>query len=232
MSERGRFVLIAGLLVAAVLISAAVAAQRVRMEVLSGAQLALSAAGIPFYGVDVDGRDVVLRGFVPSSELADRMVATVAAVPGVRSVRDETVVERISSRQRAVAPGAAPELRVQRLGSRVRVSGRLPSAAAATAWVDALSARVGSGRVESALREDPGVQPLDWLGETEALAALVADLQTGCVLTVRGNAASLSGPVRDAEQRDRIVETARAVPSLTWRFDLFALDGSVGGGAP
>lgn len=232
MSERIRFTLISLILIVAVVVSAAVNVQRIRMEILSGAQLALSAAGIPFYGVEADGRDVVLRGFVSSADLGERMVAIVAAVPGVRTVRNQTVVERIVPRGAAPVGGAPAELRVQRLGQRVRVSGRLPTAGAVTAWVESLAAVAGGRNVESALMEDARVQEHPWVAEARVLAQIVGELQSGAVLTLRGSTAVLSGPVDSAQQRDRIVERARSLPDLAWRFDLFALDGSVGGGAP
>jgi hypothetical protein len=231
-SDRERFWLISVLLVAAVLVSAWVSAERVEKEVLAGVQLALSAAEIPFYGVEVDGRDVVLRGLVPSADVAARMVAHLARVPGVRRVRDETCVERVAAADRAAAIELVPEVRIQRLGGRVRVSGRLPSTALAAAWVNSLAGRIGAERVKSTLVEDARVDGQEWLSESQAVAALVAQLEAGGLLTVRGGAATISGTVRTAAQRDRIVEAARAVRSLSWRFELFALDGSVSGARP
>lgn len=232
MRERSRFALIVVVLLVAVAVSTAVNVQRIRMEVLSGAQLALSAAGIPFYGVDVDGRDVVLRGFVATADLGERMVAIVAGVPGVRSVHNATVVERVATRAPAAAAGMPPEVRVQRIGTRVRVSGRLPSAGAVSAWVESLREAVGAAAVESLLIEDASVGDREWIARPRALAEMVGAMESGGVLSLRGRTAVLSGPVAGATQRDRIVETARSLPDLTWRFDLFALDGTVAGGAP
>jgi len=230
MSQRGRFTIVTIVLLAAIAISVAVNVERIEMRLLADAQVALSSAGIAFYGVEIDGRDVVLRGFVPSTQFAGRMVDTVSTVDGVRAVHDRTVVERIATSQRPVVAGVVPEMRIQRLGSRVRISGVLPAGGVAAAWVDALSSRFRSRAVESALTEDARVAEPAWIREAEALSDLIAELESGGVLAIRGGVASISGIVSGISQRDRIVERARSVPALEWRFDLFALDGSAGGG--
>jgi len=229
-SERGRFATLTLVLLVAVVISAVINVQRIEMQLLAAAQVALSSAGIPFYGVEVDGRDVSLRGFVPSAEFASRLVSTVSTVPGVRAVHDETVVERVASRRYPVVAGLVPEMRIQRLGSRVRISGLLPAGGTAAAWVDALSSRFDPRVLESALQEDPRVVDAAWVREAEALTDLIAELGSGGVLAIRGGIASLSGIVAGGSQRDRIVERGRSIPALEWRFDLFSLDGSAGGG--
>jgi hypothetical protein len=243
MSERGRFALITTILLVAIAISVFVDVRRIETKLLAGAQLALSAAGIPFYGLKMDGRDAGLSGFVASTEESDRIVQTVAAVPGVRAVHDATVVERIAGSGApgsagtgrvggapgaARAQGPAPQVRIQRVGSRIRVSGRLPEGEAAS-WIEALSSRFDERQIESALLEDRRMSGTAWVGERQAIADLVAGIGDG-VLTIRGDTASLSGMVSGRAERDRISERAQAISSLTWRFDLFSLDGTVSGG--
>lgn len=229
MSERRRSLLVGALLAAALVFAVAVSVRSIESELLARSQLALAAAGIPFYDITMDGRDAVLRGFVASNEHGRRILDVVAAVPGIRAVHDELVVERIADSGTIALAREQPTLRLQIARSTLRVGGRLTSATESAALLQALRAAVPRLEIVQTLQSVPGIAPAPWLADASALAAVVAAATGDVRLLIQGDTAILSGEVRDAAARERLVAACGSVPGLAWRFDLFSLDGSVSG---
>jgi len=67
------------------------------------ARTALDGEGYPALDLEVDGRDVTIRGIVSSEADRQAAIAAVAGVPGVR-----TVTERLRIVGTAPAPGSSP----------------------------------------------------------------------------------------------------------------------------
>lgn len=234
MGDRARFLSVAIILLLALVVGAAVTIRGMQSELLARTQLALAAAGIPFYDISIDGRDARLRGFASSAEQEQRIVDVVAAVPGVRRVRSDLVVERIVEPEATVAVGLPPTLRIQISRAGARVSGRLASTREATELMAALRAALPRHDIVGGVTADVAVAPAPWLQQPAALAAVVAAAGGDVRLLIQGSTAILSGSVADARARERTIEAAHAVAGLDWSFELFARDGSIsgGGGAP
>lgn len=237
MSERTRVRMIAAFLVVTVLVCAAVSVDSMQRDLLVRTQRALAGAGVAFYGVEMDGRDAVLSGFVPSREQADRIEAIVQTVPGVRAVRSDLVIERIV--EPPTGPGAVtssalalPSLRLQRLGDRVMLAGTLPDDGTAEALAAAATQRYGEDNVRDSMRRSGSTGSSPWIEAAATLLDLLDALEDNGRLTITGTSAHLFGQVRNRAQRDEIEQTARDLSSLRWRFDLLTSDGATGGGAP
>ncbi len=230
MSERARFGAITLMLIGALILGVVVTVGSIQADLLRRAQAALASAGVAYYGLEFDGRDAVLGGFVPSSDQAERIVAIVGAVPGVRAVRDQLIVERVIESTPTLARVAQAELRLQRLGSRLVISGRV-SGIDAQNLVDAAQRTFGAGRVRSDLRVDTQLEASDWMLDVSALVRIMNALSDTGRLSVRGDQAILAGRVRGNAERRRIDELASLIPALCWRFELFnARGGTAGGG--
>lgn len=215
-------------MLAALGLCAGIRAAEIERDLLVRAQRALAAAGVPYFGLEIDGREAVLRGAVGSPEEGDLVRGVVTGVRGIRAVRDALIVEAFpeATARSAARPTRSPTLRVQRLGDRLFVRGLLPDEAAA----DELRGYLGAfdGEVDS-LRLSVGddVAEADWMARLEELVALLAELEGTGRLTIEGRTAVLSGIVPDDAARDRVLRAARAVEGLSWRFDLFSAGGSL-----
>lgn len=233
MGVRKRFWLITALLAVAlgVCVSARVAA--IRQDLRGRAQEALAAAGVPFYGLDVSGRDVILHGFVASEKWATEITSILAAVSGVRDVHDGLVVERVEI-PTAVARMRPPSLRIQRLGKRVFLAGRLPDDGSADRLTAAAVRAFGRGNVTSELRVDSTVGAPAWLARGEQVVALLRAVHGNGRLSIEGDTALLFGLVRTNSERQQLIDDASSAAVLRWQFNLVAIDGAIGdaGGAP
>lgn len=229
MSERTRFRGITLMLIGALILSVVVTLAAMQRDILRRSQAALASAGVAYYGLELDGRDAVLSGFVPSRDQAERIIAIVGAVPGVRAVRDELIVERVLDSAPAPARLPTAELRLQRLGSRLVISGRVSDADAQNLMRTARQA-FGSHLVRSDLRVDNELEPNDWLTDAGPLVGIMTAMSATGRLSVRGDQAILGGRVGSAVERRRIDELAASIPGLSWRFDLFNAGGSAASG--
>ena len=229
MRERARFGTITLMLIGTLILSVVVTVGGIQADLLRRTQAALASAGVAYYGLKFDGRDAVLGGFVPSSDQAERIVAIVGAVPGVRAVRDRLVVERVIASTPTLRRVALAELRLQRLGSMLVVSGRVSDTDAQNLVV-AAEHIFGAGRVRSDLRIDNQLEPNDWMLNANALVRIMNALSDTGRLSVRGDQAILGGRVRGNAERRRIDELAASIPGLHWRFELFNARGDAAGG--
>lgn len=224
MDARLRFWLICALIFAALGVCVIATMDRIQQDLLSQGQLALAAAGIGFYGLEIEGRDAVLHGFVASPEDSAAVRAVVAGIEGVRQVRDETVVERVvvASEPRPSPPSGMPaRLRAQVLGRRVFLSGTLP-AAAGRELVVAARQRFGAGLSSDGLRLDDGVATPPWLSAAGRLLALLELTAGNARLAIESSSGVLSGQVASAAQAQRLREIAAELPGLELRIELFS----------
>ena len=229
MSDRRRFLLIVILLAVALGVGSWVTVEGIEAKLLARAQLALAAAGIPLYDIEIVGRDAVLRGLVPSSERERQIVELVSAVPGMRSVASELVIERVveGADRPLIAPaGAPPSLRLQRSGNAIRLSGRVPSAAHAAALVEAVRAALPRTDVTGGIASSAGTASADWLLDPAGVGALLAASGGDVRLLIQGSTAVLSGTVRDAATAERAMAAAHGIRGLQWDFELYVLDGT------
>lgn len=225
MSERARFRAITLLLIGALILSVVVTVRPIQKELLRRTQAALASAGVAYYGLTLDGRDAVLVGFVPSRDQAERIVAIVGAVPGVRAVRDELLVERVVDSMPAQAHAAIAELRLQLLGPMLVISGRVGDSDAQN-LVSAAQQAFGTDRVRSDLYVDSQLEPNEWLADPGSLVLIMTALSVSGRLSVRGDHAILGGRVRSNVERRRVGELAASTRGLRWRFDLFNAGGN------
>ncbi len=230
MSERGRFRVITLLLIGALILSVVVTIGTIRADLMKRTQAALASAGVAYYGVRFDGRDAVLGGFVRSRDQAERIAEIVAGVPGVRTVRDELIVEHVVESPPPRAPVAIAELRLQRLGSMLVISGRVADSDAQR-LLGAAERTFGSDHVRAGLRVDSRLEPNSWLADANTVVRIMSTLSDTGRLSVRGNQAVLGGRVRGSAERRRIDELASTLPGLRWSIDLFnARRGPTSGG--
>lgn len=237
MSARARFWGIVLLIVAALTLCVVSAMNSIQSDLLIRAQTALAAAGVPYYGVTVDGRDVVLGGRVASETQADRIRTVVAGLDGVRQVHDAMTVERIIDSPRAEAPPsvvlAPARLRAQRLGGRLLLGGTLPADGSADALLRAARERFGPGNVTTDLRVRDGVDRPAWLGAPDRLVELLELASDNLRMVLKGGTGILAGQVAGPADVERLRDMAASIPGLDWRFELFARGGppaSGGGG--
>lgn len=227
MSVRARFWVILALIAVTMVLCVAVTVRRIESDLLTRSQTALAMAGIPFYGVTVDGRDLVLRGFVSSPERAAQIRAIVAGLDGVREVRDEAlVVERVVDSEGpgdASAPTLRPALlRVQRLGARLFMSGTVPPDGSAERFLRAACARFGDTNVTGGLGTRQGVDHPQWLDAADRLFEMLGAVSDNARLVVEGNTGVLSGEVSDAATGARVRDLAASIPGLDLRMELFS----------
>ena len=171
-----------------------------------------------------DGRDVTLTGNVANDAERDRVIAAVAAVPGVRVINDQLVLAELPT---PPLPQPEPPYRTRlelTNDAAVTISGDVPNGAAREALIAAAgSALPGRSVVDgSVLRatDDPA-----WRGRNEAALAALGQMTKGYAeleddtLTVRGEVASagLLAAVNDAlgqlEGATLAVDVAVVAPS-------------------
>lgn len=234
MSARARFWAIVALMAVTLALCAGMAVERIEDDLLTRAQTALAAGGLPFYGVTVEGRDVVLQGFVPSQEQADSIHTIVADIEGVRRVRDIMTVERVAAPRELGTPSAPvvvpARLRVQRLGDRLFVGGTVPDDGSAERLLRAARERFGDGNVTSSLqvRVDVGHPP--WLDVPERIVELLGLASDNVRLVVEGGTGVLSGEASGPEDLVRLRQVTASIPGLDWRFELFSRTGPLSDG--
>ena len=142
-----------------------------------------------------DGRDITLTGSVADDAERDRVIAAVAAVPGVRVINDQLVLADLPT---PPLPDTEPPYTTRLMLSTdagVSISGDVPSAAARESLVAAAGSVLTDRDVAdgSVLREneDPA-----WRGRIEAALAALQPMTSGYAelvddtLTVRGEVAS------------------------------------------
>jgi outer membrane protein OmpA-like peptidoglycan-associated protein len=166
---------------------------------------ALRSAGLSDVDVAFTGRDGTVR--VGSSAEADRALAVVRAVEGVRVAR--AVVPAGPAASPSASPSAAlapPAVTLAVKGARVSLTGAVPAGAHA-ALVDAAAAVFGAGSVDDALTSQPGVADAGLSGLPDVLRALRGGA-TDATVQLRDGALTLTGTVSSAQVRDAAVAAA------------------------
>jgi len=237
MRARARFRTLCGLLGLTLALSVFVAVDSIQRDLLVRSQHALAASGLAFYGLELQGRDVLLHGFVSSSNESRRIEQVIRTVPGVAHVRNELVVERVADATRAAGAHSGsvsplPSLRWQGLGSHFVISGILPDDGSLDDLMRALLQRYGRGNVSSRAVASDAVGRAGWLDAIPRLLDLMSTLDGNARLVITGHSAHLFGQVEGRRQRHQVQRSALRIGGLQWRFDLVARDGSTGGDAP
>jgi outer membrane protein OmpA-like peptidoglycan-associated protein len=166
---------------------------------------ALRSAGLSDVDVAFTGRDGTVR--VGSSAEADRALAVVRAVEGVRVAR--AVVPAGPAASPSASPSAAlapPAVTLAVKGARVSLTGAVPAGAHA-ALVDAAAAVFGAGSVDDSLTNQPGVADAGLSGLPDVLRALRGGA-TDATVQLRDGALTLTGTVSSAQVRDAAVAAA------------------------
>jgi hypothetical protein len=240
MSRRRFYGMLAFLSIALVL-AVTVTAFRIQNNLLSTAQNAIAEAGIPYYNVTIDGRDAVLGGMVSDEIDVARLRAVVAAVPGVSRVRDETVLERVAVAAAAPAvasgtaatsyAGAPPELRAQRMGTRIVVTGILPADGSLDRLTEALQDRFRGAELTLRVVESVGVGSRPWTTAAPVLADALSQLGDAGRVVAYGSTVQISGAVGVGKARAALDDIVAAAPEIDWRLVLTRSAGGIGGGA-
>lgn len=226
--SRKRFYWMLGFLSVALVIAIMATVDRIQRDLLVRGQAAITAAGIPYYDLRIEGRDAVLGGFVTEDTDVDRLVVVVARVPGIRAVRNEVAVERI------VPPGVmtatrAPELRAQLLGGVLIVAGRLPADSSADALEQALRSRFPDATLRIDVRRDDTVGVREWTSSLGLVVAALAELDEPSRLAAYGDVVQLSGQIPGPSQRAELNDLLASAPAVEWRLTLTLPSGGIGG---
>ncbi len=242
--SRRRFYGMLAFLSVALVVAMTVTAFRIESDLLSTTQNAIAEAGIPYYNLTIDGRDAVLRGMVDDDIDVARLRAVVASVPGVSRVRDETVAERVVIAAQSdaaadaaagivavVTAGAPPELRAQRMGSRIVVTGVLPADGSLDRLAEALEDRFGGAELALRVVESEGVGTRPWTTASTVIADALVQLGDAGRVVAYGSTVQVSGAVDADQARAALDEIAATVPDTDWRLVLTRSAGGIGGGA-
>jgi len=229
-TSRTRFYGLLALLLVAIVIAANDAVKRIQQDLLTRAQAAVAAAEIPYYDLRIDGRDAVLGGFVTEGTDVARLVKVVARVPGVRTVRNEVTVEPLQGPDtERVAGTQSPELRAQRLGGVLIVTGRLPADGSADALEQVLRSHFPAAALRLDVRADRAVGPRSWTSTLGPMVAALGEIDEPSRLVAFGDVVQLSGQVSGPEQRTRLDTVLAGAPGLRWRLTLTRPSGGIGG---
>lgn len=238
--SRKRFYWMLGFLGIALAIAVTATMSRIQQDLLMRGQEAIAAAEIPYYGLRIDGRDAVLGGFVTEGTDIARLASVVSQVPGIRTVRNEVTVERITlPANRAYASGRGtialttatrpPELRVQRLGCLLIVTGTLPADGSAATLEQVLRSRFPAVRFRIDVRADEAVSAREWTSHIGLLADAMVELDGPSRLAAYGNSVQLSGQIANSSKRAALDDILARAPGVDWRLTLTLPSGSIGG---
>jgi hypothetical protein len=225
-------------LLVALVVAVGATVMQIERTLLADAQNAVATAGIPYYDLRVEGRDAVLGGFVAQGTDVQRLEAVVASVPGIRRVRNEVTVEIIkpdtpiftdNAPPSTNTPGLPPELRVQRLGEFLMVSGRVPNDGTAGALEEALHDAFPRANLRITVAENAATAGTEWTRQVAVTVRALARLGDPARLAAYGHIVQLAGPIADSAERDRLDEILSTAPDIGWRLTLSQPSGGIGG---
>lgn len=124
--------------------------------------------------VDFSGRDARLIGAVTQQELATELEESIDAIPGVRIVSNEIVVD-----EPAAAPLRMPEVSFRLIGDVASIRGLVPDEATELTILDAMAAQYGQPSIVNALIVADDVEKLPWLTRIQDVFAPLASLRSG-----------------------------------------------------
>ena len=231
--NRARFHWTLGFLVVALVIGVTASVREIQQDLLRRGQAAIAAAEIPYYSLRIDGRDAVLAGFVAADTDIGRLAAVVGQVRGIRAVRNEVMVERLSPERGLAIPERSttgvPELRAQRLGDVLIVTGSLPADGSVDALERALRSRFPAATLRIDVRADEAVGAREWTSSMGLLADALAELDGPSRLAAYGDIVQLSGQIAGPAERAELDALLARAPSVEWRLTLTQPSGSIGG---
>jgi OOP family OmpA-OmpF porin len=186
-------------LVALVVLCPASRAPAIEGEVRDAAMACAVDSGLKAEQVEVSGRDVTLKGFVPSEAVRTKVVSCVRAFAGTRVVTDRLQLMKAGSLHIRTGYGS------------IAFDGVVPSAAARRTLIDEATSLWGSGGVNDGLQVDPGRTLGAWSADSfaAALAALHHSRRELDVELANGQAV-ISGTVLSELARHRVVGAAGA----------------------
>jgi len=231
--SKKRFYWMLGFLGVALAIAVTATVGRIQQDLLTRGQAAIAAAEIPYYDLRIDGRDAVLGGFVTEGTDVARLTTVVAQVRGVRAVRNEVTVERVSEPggriPTIITATRAPELRAQHLGGLLVVTGRLPADGSVDELEQALRAQFPRATLRMDVRRDEAVGPREWTSSLGLMVAALAELDGPSRLAAYGDIVQLSGQIAGPSRRSDLDDILAGAPSVAWRLTLTLPSGSIGG---
>jgi OOP family OmpA-OmpF porin len=124
--------------------------------------------------VDFSGRDARLIGSVSDEIVAAEIEASIDAIPGVRIVNNEIVVN-----DPEVSPLRLPEVSFRLVGDAVSIRGLLPDDDTERSLLDALAAQYGEGNVVNAVTVAADVQSMPWLTRIQDVFPALEELRSG-----------------------------------------------------
>lgn len=124
--------------------------------------------------VDFSGRDARLIGVVDRPETAIELGETIDAIPGVRLVSNEIVVD-----EPAAVSLRMPEVSFRLIGEVASIRGLVPDEATELTVLDAMAVQYGQANVVSALIVADDVEAMPWLTRIQDVFAPLAGLRSG-----------------------------------------------------
>lgn len=186
-------------LLALIVLCPACRAPAIEADVRDAAVTCALDAGLKAEQVEVSGRDVTLKGFVPADSVRTTVVSCIEAFEGTRSVND---------RLQAMASGS---LHIRTTYGTISMDGVVPSAAAKQAIVDEATSLWGGDAVTEQLQVDAGRTLGAWSGDSfaAALAALNHSRRDLDVELTNGQVI-IAGTVVSELARSRVIGAAAA----------------------
>ena len=240
---RRRFYGMAVFLVIALAIAAVGSARGIEQRLLLEGQAAIAQANIPYYDLEMRGRDAVVGGFIAEGTDVAALTAALEQVEGIRDVRVEGVVGRFAdqgadpdvSRESPRVGGATSseaertrprgqrgnieaELRIHGAGCAVRIDGRVPANGFAAQLQDAFAEAEPCGPVEASLWANDAVRAAPWTADPTVLVTITGALRGTYRVTAYGSSLRVFGTPRDEGAMDRIQDAAASLAGVDFRF--------------
>ncbi len=166
----------------------------IEADLSTRATASLTATGLGWAGVRVDGRDATVTGTATSPEELDRAVAVIAAVPGIRSVAGEV----------RLAPLVSPfPFKVRREADAITLSGGIPDETDRARLIADASSAVPEPAADRLELLSGAPDPTRWRAATGLALRLIAGLDRGEV-ALADLELSLSGRAASAEDFDSV----------------------------
>ena len=190
-------------------------------------------AGVPGATAEVSGRDVVLRGSVPTTEAAAEAAWTAWHVPGVRRVHNDLNVTGGAAAEVVSGAGVSPFTLSQAAGALV-LRGVVPNGAVRTSLLARVREAFPGREVRDELTLDAGARA-DWEASLLALLGRIRGVNRPALSIEPGDGGAggvvvLSGAVPTEADKAEVETAARAAVAApyTLRSDLIVEDPAIG----
>jgi hypothetical protein len=231
----------AAFLLVALVIAAIGTARGIEQRLLLQGQAAIAQANIPYYDLEMRGRDAVVGGFIAEGTNLDALTAALRQVEGIREVRVEGVVGRVASQSGADGAAEVPdgavssdrrayrstrpasgtieaELRIHGAGCLVRIDGRIPADGFAAELQQAFADADPCGPVEAGLWADESVKTAAWTNHPEALVRIVKAMRGTYRITAYGSTLRVFGDARNDAALEEIRAAAASMGDVDFAF--------------